>query len=412
MAKIVGDSGNIAGGTGGALQTDFPTSVTNVFADPPKAAQVMEGDFVAGVITDSTDAQPGEGFDVFPFPAIADSGSVVVGGGDTVVMFKDSPAAQAFVKYLTTPEAAQIWAEKGGFASLNKNLDPSVYPDEITATTAGALAEAEAFRFDLSDLQPAEFGGTVGQGLFKLFQDFVQNPDDIDGITQQMEDAAATGVRELAEADERREHHGGAPGLGGSAGARTAGLARLRWSRWASSRPRSSSSGSGSIFPAIRTIIRSFFDDQGGQFDGFVWFDNYQKLFNDPNTVTAIKNNAIWVGVVPALVTAIGLLFAVMTERVSWSVAFKTVVFMPMAISLFAAGVIWRAAMYPQDPDVGAVNAFIGAVKGVFGDEGVLVEARPATDDITGSPAGGVRARRAAVAGRRPGASGPHRHPA
>ncbi len=191
MAKIVGDSGNMAGGTGGALQTDYPTSVTQVFADPPKAAQVIEGDFVALNITDSTDAQPGEGFDVFPFPAIGDSGSVVVGGGDTVVMFKDSPAAQAFVKYLTTPEAAQIWAEKGGFASLNTNLDPSVYPDEITATTAGALAEAEAFRFDLSDLQPAEFGGTVGQGLFKLFQDFLQNPDDIDGITQQMEDAAA-----------------------------------------------------------------------------------------------------------------------------------------------------------------------------------------------------------------------------
>jgi ABC-type glycerol-3-phosphate transport system substrate-binding protein len=151
----------------------------------------MEGDFVAGVISDSTEAQPGEGFDVFPFPAIGESGSVIVGGGDTVVMFTDSPAAQAFVTYLTTPEAAQIWAERGGFASLNQNLDPSVYPDEVTQTTAGALGEAEAFRFDLSDLQPAEFGGTVGQGLFKLFQDFVANPDDVDGITQQMEDAAA-----------------------------------------------------------------------------------------------------------------------------------------------------------------------------------------------------------------------------
>jgi ABC-type glycerol-3-phosphate transport system substrate-binding protein len=191
MAEIVGDTANIAGGTDGALQTDFPTSVTQVFADPAKAAQVMEGDFVAGVITDSTDAQPGEGFDVFPFPAIGESGSVIVGGGDTVVMFEDSPAAQAFVDYLTTPEAAEIWAARGGFASLNRNVDPSVYPDEITRTTAGALAEAEAFRFDLSDLQPAEFGGTVGQGLFKLFQDFLANPDDIDGITQQMEDAAA-----------------------------------------------------------------------------------------------------------------------------------------------------------------------------------------------------------------------------
>jgi alpha-glucoside transport system substrate-binding protein len=191
MADVIGDSSKIAGGTEGALQTDFPTSVTNVFTDPPKAAQVMEGDFVAGVITDSTKAEPKTGFDVFPFPSINGSPQVVVGGGDTVVMFKDSPAAEALVKYLATPEAAEIWAKKGGFATLNTNVDASVYPDEITKTTAGALATAETFRFDLSDLQPAEFGGTVGQGLFKLFQDFLKNPKDVDGIAQQMEDAAA-----------------------------------------------------------------------------------------------------------------------------------------------------------------------------------------------------------------------------
>ena len=56
-------------------------------------------------------------------------------------------------------------------------------------------------------------------------------------------------------------------------------------------------------------------------------------MFTSDMLVTAIKNNAIWVLVVPALVTAIGLVFAVLTERVSWSVAFKTAVFMPMAIS-------------------------------------------------------------------------------
>ncbi len=191
MGEILGDTANIAGGTQGALQTDFPTSVTQVFADPPEAAMVIEGDFVGGVIADSTEAEPETGFNVFPFPSIEDSAPSVVGGGDTVVMFEDSPAAQALVRYLTTTEAAQIWAERGGFASLNRGLEPSVYPDPISQTTAGALAEAETFRFDLSDLQPAEFGGTVGQGLFKLFQDFLRNPDDVDGIAQQMEDAAA-----------------------------------------------------------------------------------------------------------------------------------------------------------------------------------------------------------------------------
>ena len=47
------------------------------------------------------------------------------------------------------------------------------------------------FRFDLSDLQPSAFGGTVGQGEFKLFQDFLNNPSDVDGIAQKLEDAAA-----------------------------------------------------------------------------------------------------------------------------------------------------------------------------------------------------------------------------
>ena len=105
-------------------------------------------------------------------------------------MFKDSPAAQALVEYLASAEAAEAWASRG-IGTPNRNVDESVYPDDLVRTTSSAIGEAEIFRFDLSDLQPSAFGGTVGQGLFKLFQDFLSNPDDIDGITQQMEDAAA-----------------------------------------------------------------------------------------------------------------------------------------------------------------------------------------------------------------------------
>jgi alpha-glucoside transport system substrate-binding protein len=189
MAKILGDTGNIVGGANGALQTDFPTSVSNVFSENPRAAMVIEGDFVPGAVESGLEAETD--YNVFAFPSINDSPPSVVGGGDTVVMFTDSPAAQAFIRFLTTTEAAEAWAERGGFASLNQDLDASVYPDAIQQTTAGAISEAEVFRFDLSDLQPAAFGGTVGQGLFKLFQDFLQNPDDAEGIAQQMEEAAA-----------------------------------------------------------------------------------------------------------------------------------------------------------------------------------------------------------------------------
>ena len=61
----------------------------------------------------------------------------------------------------------------------------------LGAHTATALANAKVFRFDLSDLQPASFGGTVGQGEFKLFQDFLKKPSNVTGIAKQLEAAAA-----------------------------------------------------------------------------------------------------------------------------------------------------------------------------------------------------------------------------
>ena len=140
------------------------------------------------------------------------------------------------------------------------------------------------------------------------------------------------------------------------------------------------------VYPTVRTVIRSFFDADGEE---FVWFDNYEQLFTTDTLVTAIKNNAIWVAVVPALVTALGLLFAVLTERVRWSVAFKTVVFMPMAISAFAAGVTWRI-MYVKDPDQGAVNAAVRAAKDTVSTPGVLSEAAPSTDSLTQTADGGI----------------------
>jgi alpha-glucoside transport system substrate-binding protein len=181
----------VAGGTSGALQTDFPTSVTNVFSDSPKAAMVAEGDFVPGVVSSSNPLQPVDGYNVFAFPSVDGSEESVVGGGDTIMMFNDTPASEALITYLTTPEASEIWAKRGGFSSPNKNLDTSVYPDEITKTTASALATTKVFRFDMSDLQPAAFGGTVGQGEFKIFQDFLKNPSNVDGIASALEDSAA-----------------------------------------------------------------------------------------------------------------------------------------------------------------------------------------------------------------------------
>ena len=140
------------------------------------------------------------------------------------------------------------------------------------------------------------------------------------------------------------------------------------------------------VYPTIYTVIRSFFGQQG-YLGTWVGIDNYRHLFTTSTLTTAIKNNAIWVAVVPALVTSFGLLFAVLTERVRWAVAFKTVVFLPMAISAFATGVTWRI-MYQQDPNLGAVNALAKTVKGVFKPAGVLPSALPSTSNVVSANGG------------------------
>jgi alpha-glucoside transport system substrate-binding protein len=196
MAQIFGDTSNIAGGTSGALQTDFATSVTQAFTDPPKAAMVIEADFVGGVITGSTKAKPITGFNVFTFPSINGSPPSVIAGGDAVVMFKDNPAARALLTYFATPQAASIWARAGGFSSPNKRVPPSAYADPLQRKTATELARAKISRFDLSDLQPSAFGGTPGKGEWLLLQNFLKNPTNVDGTAAQLEKAAAAAYKQ------------------------------------------------------------------------------------------------------------------------------------------------------------------------------------------------------------------------
>jgi alpha-glucoside transport system permease protein len=139
------------------------------------------------------------------------------------------------------------------------------------------------------------------------------------------------------------------------------------------------------VYPAVYTIVRSFFGPTG--FIGhWVGVDNYKTLFTTSTLLTAIKNNAIWVAVVPAFVTAVGLVFAVLTERVRWAVAFKTAVFLPMAISAFATGVTWRI-IYQQDPNLGAINALGKTISGAFSPAGPLQSALPSTPSL--QPQGG-----------------------
>lgn len=195
MALILGDRSNIVGGTSGALETEFPAAVENVFVDPPRGAMIIEGDFVPGVVAESTSLRAGTGYDAFTFPSIDDSPPMVVGGGDSIATFRDTPAVRAFVEFLASEDGARVWAARGGFSSPNRNIGEDVYPDALTGEIATAIAEADTFRFDMSDLAPAAFGGTPGQGEWKILQDFLANPDDVNGTATALENAAARAFR-------------------------------------------------------------------------------------------------------------------------------------------------------------------------------------------------------------------------
>lgn len=114
------------------------------------------------------------------------------------------------------------------------------------------------------------------------------------------------------------------------------------------------------VYPAIATIVRSFQNRRG---DASVGLENYAWFFTQDDTLIALRNNVLWAVLLPVLVVGLGLVIAILADRVRYEVSVKSVVFLPMAISFVAAGVIWRL-MYDLNPRVGTLNATVDRVGG------------------------------------------------
>lgn len=114
------------------------------------------------------------------------------------------------------------------------------------------------------------------------------------------------------------------------------------------------------VYPAIGTFIDSFKDRRSEEFVGLA---NYEYVFTSDGVLGAIKNNIIWLIVFTGLTVGFGLIIAVLVDRVKYESVAKSVIFIPLAISFVAAGVIWQT-VYSLDPNQGPINALIVALGG------------------------------------------------
>ncbi|MEW2496317.1 ABC transporter permease subunit [Streptomyces nodosus] len=147
------------------------------------------------------------------------------------------------------------------------------------------------------------------------------------------------------------------------------------------------------VYPVLFSIGRSLFDASGNRFVGG---ENYTEMFRDPATLKAIRNTTIWVVVAPALLTGLGLILAVLVEKVRWATAFKLLLFMPMAVSFLAAGITFRLA-YDEDPDKGVLNAAVVSVHDAFKGSSSYPTARAREGEALSASADGSYRTRAGV---------------
>jgi alpha-glucoside transport system permease protein len=118
------------------------------------------------------------------------------------------------------------------------------------------------------------------------------------------------------------------------------------------------------VYPVLNTIYISFFDRKS---DLFVGLDNYRFVFTDPNVQVAFRNNLIWLVVATSISIALGLLIAVLVDRIRLEAVAKSLIFLPVAISAVGASVIWRFvyAFQPAGrPQIGLLNALVVALGG------------------------------------------------
>ena len=154
----------VAGGAGAVASTDFRDSPKGLFSSPPQCYMHHQASFIPSFFPEGT--KLGVDADFFYMPAYkskeAELGKPVLGAGTLAMITKDSPAARAFIDFLKTPIAHEVWMAQSGFLTPLKSVNPDAYANDALKKQGNILLNSTTFRFDGSDLMP----GAVGAGTF------------------------------------------------------------------------------------------------------------------------------------------------------------------------------------------------------------------------------------------------------
>ena len=163
FGKIAKNEKYVAGGVPAVSSTDFRDSPKGLFDIPPKCYMHEQASFIPSFFPDGT--KLGTDVDFFYLPTYADKadlGKPVLGAGTFAAIAKDSPSARAFIDFLKTPIAHEVWMAQSSFLTPFKGVKPEAYANDTLRKEGEVLSTATTFRFDGSDLMP----GKIGAGAF------------------------------------------------------------------------------------------------------------------------------------------------------------------------------------------------------------------------------------------------------
>ena len=152
----------VDGGAGAVGTTDFRDSPKGLFTSPPKCYMHRQASFIPSFFPEGTEL--GEDADFFYFPAYAgkDLGQPVLGAGTLFAITRESKGARAFIDFLKSPIAHEIWMAQSGLLTPHKGVNVEAYANDALKKQGEILLNATTFRFDGSDLMP----GKIGAGAF------------------------------------------------------------------------------------------------------------------------------------------------------------------------------------------------------------------------------------------------------